>query len=195
MRKTHKPDVDRRKFLISACGVGIGAAAGASGMNRAWARGEMAETPGRMAMPMRPFGKTGVKVPILGMGGSMNLMDRQLFLAQALKMGVRYWDTADNYSGGRSEAGIGAYFEKYPQDRRHVFLVTKTSSATPEGLEEGLTGSLERLKTDYVDLFLVHALSRVDGEIDADTRRWAEQAKAEGRIRLFGFSTHRNMAA
>ena len=90
MPKPHKPDVDRRKFLINACGVGIGAAAGATGMNRAWARGEMVATPGRMTMPMRPFGKTGTKVPIRGMGGSLNLMDRQLFLAQALKMGVGY---------------------------------------------------------------------------------------------------------
>lgn len=195
MRTDKKPDVSRRKFLIKACGVGAGAVAGAAGLGRAWARGETPDDSGRSAMPLRPFGKTGVKVPILGLGGSMNLMDRQLLLAQTLKMGVRYWDTADNYSGGRSEAGIGEYFAKHPQDRRHVFLVTKTSSATPEGLEDGLNGSLKRLQTDYVDLYLVHALSRVDGEIDANTRRWVDQAKAAGRIRLFGLSTHRNMAA
>lgn len=195
MRKQHLPDKSRRKFLINAWGVGIGAAAGASGLNPAWARAETIETSGRSAIPMRAFGKTGVKVPILGLGGSLNLMDRQLLLAQAFKMGVRYWDTADNYSGGRSEAGIGEYFVKHPQDRQHVFLVTKTSSATPEGLEAGLIGSLEHLQTDYVDFFLVHALSRVEGEIDANTRRWVDQAKAAGRIRLFGFSTHRNMAA
>ncbi len=195
MRKHPKPDINRRKFLINACSAGIGAAAGASGLNRAWARGQAVEGSERPEIALRPFGNTGVKVPLLGLGGSLNLMDRQLLLAQAFKMGVRYWDTADNYSGGRSEAGIGEYFARHPQDRQHVFLVTKTSSATPEGLEEGLTGSLERLQTDYVDLFLVHALSRVEGEIDANTRKWVDQAKADGRIRLFGFSTHRNMAA
>ena len=195
MRKHDEPDKNRRKFLINACGVGIGAAAGASGLNHAWARAEKFETSDQSPIPLRPFGKTGIDVPILAFGGSLNLMDHQLLLAQAFKMGVRYWDTADNYSGGRSEAGIGDYFVKHPQDRQRVFLVTKTSSATPEGLEDGLTASLERLQTDYVDLFLVHALSRVEGEIDANTRRWVDQAKADGRIRLFGFSTHRNMAA
>jgi hypothetical protein len=194
MRKNNEPDKNRRKFLINACGVGIGAAAGASGLNRAWARAETVAASGPSAIPLRPFGKTGIDVPILGFGGSLNLMDRQLLLDQAFKMGVRYWDTADNYSGGRSEAGIGEYFGKHPEDRPHVFLVTKTSSATPQGLEDGLTGSLEQLQTDYVDLFLVHALARVQGEIDEDTRRWVDQAKADGRIRLFGFSTHRNMA-
>jgi hypothetical protein len=169
--------------------------AGTSGLNSAWAGKVAAERSGLSQIPLRPFGKTGVNVPILGLGGSLNLMNQQLLLEQALKMGVTYWDTADNYSGGRSEAGIGRYFSKHPEDRKRVFLVTKASSATPERMERSLAGSLERLKTDYVDLYLIHALSRVDDEIDEAARQWVEKAKADGRIRFFGFSTHSNMTA
>ena len=195
MSTTRKHDADRRQFLKTACGAGVGMVAGASGFNRAWAGKGAAERPDLSPMPQRPFGKTGVNVPILGLGGSLNLMDQQLLLGQALKMGVTYWDTADNYSGGRSEAGIGRYFAKHPQDRKRVFLVTKTSSVRPEGMTQSLMGSLERLKTDYVDLYLIHALSGVDGEMDQATRQWVAKAKADGRIRFFGFSTHSNMAS
>jgi predicted aldo/keto reductase-like oxidoreductase len=184
----------RREFIKKACGAGVGMAAGAAGLDRAWARADMADNAGPPAMPRRPFGKTGIEVPILALGGSQNLMNRQLLLAQALKMGVSYWDTSDNYSGGRSEAGIGAYFAKHPQDRARVFLVTKTSAGSPRGMDASLAESLGRLKTDYVDLFLLHGLSRVEGEVDAAVLKWADNAKADGRIRLFGFSTHRNMA-
>ena len=184
--------VDRRQFLRCTCGAGLAAAAGAAGLDKAWGAGDASDA---AVMPQRPLGKTGVNVPILALGGSLNLMNRQLLLAQALKMGVTYWDTANNYSGGRSEDGIGAYFAKHPEDRKRVFLVTKTSAGSPENIERSLAESLRRLKTDYVDLYLFHGLSRVEGEIDARILRWVEKVKAEGRIRFFGFSTHRNMAA
>ncbi len=185
----------RRDFLKKACGAGVGIASGVAGLDRAWAKAGKAADADPAAMPRRPFGKTGVQVPILGLGGSQNLMNRQLLLAQALKMGVSYWDTSDNYSGGRSEAGIGAYFAKRPEDREKVFLVTKTSSSSPRSMDASLRKSMERLKTDYVDLFFMHGLSRVEGEVDNAVREWVADAKADGRIRFFGFSTHRNMAA
>jgi predicted aldo/keto reductase-like oxidoreductase len=43
-----------------------------------------------------------------------------------------------------------------------------------------------------VDLFFIHSVDGID-EMDADKRRWGEKKKAEGKIRFFGFSTHRNM--
>ena len=52
--------------------------------------------------------------------------------------------------------------------------------------------SLERMQTDAVDLFFVHAV-RARPSMDADIRQWAEKAKSQGKIRLFGFSTHSNM--
>ena len=100
-------------------------------------------------------------------------------LKQAINWGVTYWDTAHSYGGGRSEKGIGKYFAKYPQDRQKIFLVTKSGAWSIKGMTRELDESLERMKTDYVDLFFVHAISSIS-EMDADTRAWADKAKAAG---------------
>lgn len=145
-------------------------------------------------VPQRKFGKTGVKVPILSVGGTLDLSSNRLMLRQAVKWGVTYWDTAHSYRWGKSEAGIGKYLDKYPQDRKKIFLVTKSGAWTKNGMTKDLTESLERMKTDYVDLFLVHGISGID-EMDRESKVWAEKRKSEGRIRFFGFSTHSNMEA
>jgi len=143
-------------------------------------------------VPRRAFGKTGIDVSILSLGGMFNIEANQLMLKQAIKWGVNYWDTAHIYNWGRSEKGIGKYFGKYPEDRQKVFLVTKSGAWTLKGMTTDLEESLERMQTDYVDLFFVHG---IDGAADLknDHMRWAEKAKAAGKIRFFGFSTHSNM--
>ena len=55
----------------------------------------------------RPFGKSGVDVSILCLGGAMNFMSNQLLLRQASRTGVTCWDSSRNYIGGKSEKGIG----------------------------------------------------------------------------------------
>ena len=71
-------------------------------------------------LPMRPFGKTGVDVPILALGGVLDMSDLLIF-RQAFKMGVTYWDTADGYGWGKNEKAIGKYFGKFPEDRKKCF--------------------------------------------------------------------------
>ncbi|MGA6927675.1 MAG: aldo/keto reductase, partial [Desulfosarcina sp.] len=110
----------------------------------------------------------------------------------AIRWGVTYWDTAHVYSGGRSEEGIGQYFQRYPLDREKIFLVTKSTARDPQGLSRDLAISLKRMSTDSIDLFFVHAV-RDAANLDSQIREWAKQQKAEGKIRLFGFSTHSNM--
>lgn len=141
-------------------------------------------------VPTRPFGKTGIEVPILSFGGSLHLP--QLMLRQAVLWGVTYWDTASSYMGGNSETRIGKYFSSFPQDRQKIFLVTKSHSLTIAGMSADLDESLRRMNTEYVDLFFVHSVGRID-EMDDAKRRWGEKKKSEGKIRLFGFSTHSNM--
>jgi predicted aldo/keto reductase-like oxidoreductase len=147
---------------------------------------------GTAKMPLRPFGNTGTKVPILSFGGSLDTSLSMLVLRQAFKWGVTYWDTANTYMGGRSERGFGKYFQKYPQDRQKIFLVTKTHAWTSRGMSGDLDLSLKRMKTDYIDLYFLHSVRRPD-QLDDDLQSWAEKKKADGRIRLFGFSTHSNM--
>jgi predicted aldo/keto reductase-like oxidoreductase len=145
-----------------------------------------------VVVPTRPFGKTGAQVSILGLGGMFDIPSNQLVLRQALKWGVTYWDTADCYEGGRSEKGIGSFFSKYPEARNKVFLVSKSDSRDPQGMTRLVDRSLEKMKTDYIDLYLLHGISSIDG-LDKSTRDWAQKAKAEGKIKFFGFSTHSNM--
>jgi hypothetical protein len=145
-------------------------------------------------MPTRSFGKSGIKVPILSFGGSLNTSMSPLLLRQAAKWGVTCWDTAHSYMGGKSEKGIGKYFTKFPEDRKNIFIVTKSHAWTLAGMTKDLNDSLERMQTDFIDLFFVHSVSDIS-ELDDDTRVWAEKAKAAGKIRLFGFSSHSNMAS
>ena len=175
----------RRAFLKAGCAAGAASAVSLKNFS-AFASDEA------VVVPTRPFGKTGIEVPILGFGTSLHVAFSQLLLKQAVKWGVTYWDTANTYMGGNSEKAIGKYFAKYPEDRKKVFLVTKSHAWTTRGLTRDLNLSLERMQTDYIDLYFTHGVWSVD-ELDAKTKRWAQKAKAEGKIRFFGFSTHSNM--
>lgn len=188
--------ISRRDFFKITGAAGAGSIVASMGkLASASDKSESEPEPFKTAtVPTRPFGKTGVNVSMLGLGGSQDLMSKQLLLRQSIKMGVTYWDTAYIYDGGNSEKALGNYFMKYSDDRKKVFLVTKTPSGVPDKMTRYLHTSLARLKTSYVDLFFIHQVSDVKDEIDKSTKAWAEKAKAGGKIRFFGFSTHRNMA-
>ena len=144
-------------------------------------------------VPLRTFGKTGVKVSSLALGGIFDISSNQLQLKQSLDWGVTYWDTASGYNGGKSETGIGMYFEKHPEVRKSVFLVTKASGAhSVDQMTQSLAQSLERMKTDYVDMFFLHGIPGTK-DLTPEVKAWAEKAKTDKKIRFFGFSTHSNM--
>jgi predicted aldo/keto reductase-like oxidoreductase len=145
-----------------------------------------------MQVPTRPFGKTGVNVPILGLGGDLGLQDMIVF-RQAFKMGVTYWDTADSYGWGNNEKAIGKYFSKFPDHRPQIFLVTKAATSKPKKLTDKLNQSLKRMNTTYINMYFIHYVSNVKKELTDEVKAWAEKAKAQGKIRFFGFSAHKNM--
>ncbi len=151
-----------------------------------------AATDKTLQVPQRTFGKTGIKVSILSLGSTVDISSNQLMLRQAVQWGATYWDTAHSYQWGKSEKGFGKYFGKYPQDRKKIFLVTKSGAWTKKGMTKDLNESLERMQTDYIDLFFVHGIDNIS-EMDRDTKVWAEKQKSAGKIRFFGFSTHSNM--
>ncbi|BBO84673.1 aldo/keto reductase [Desulfosarcina ovata] len=191
MKKTI-PSPSRRAFFKTAGAAGLGAALSPLvGKTKATAA-TPARAAGITAVPTRPFGRSGIQVPILSLGGMFDIPSNQTLLKQAIRWGVTYWDTAHVYSGGRSEAGIGQYFERYPQHREKIFLVTKSTGRSPRELSRDLDTSLRRMGTDHIDLFFVHAIRNAD-VMDNRLRAWADEQKAEGRIRLIGFSTHSNM--
>ncbi len=191
--KEKEPGISRRSFFKAAAAVGLGTAlAPLIGRN-----GTLSAAPASAAaltgLPTRPFGNSGIRVPILALGGMFDIVSSQTLLKQAIRWGVTYWDTAHEYSGGLSEKGIGRFFKDYPGEREKIFLVTKSTARTHQGRSDELATSLERMNTDRIDLFFVHGIRTLD-MMDEGMRTWAEEQKARGKIRLFGFSTHANMA-
>jgi uncharacterized protein len=181
----------RRQFLLGAGAAGVGTLL--AGRAAAHPQTAADDTPRKLSekVPVRTFGRSGRQVSILSLGGGFDIAASQLLVRQAVQWGVTCWDTAESYPSG-SETGIGKYFASYPEDREKIFLVTKSGQRSPDGLSSLLKQSLERMNTDYIDLYCIHSLVAV-GELDGNVRRWAEKAKAEKKIRLFGFSTHMNM--
>jgi len=182
----------RRQFIKTAGGAGLGSVLIPLSFLTQANGNASTEASEQMSVPTRPFGKTGANVSILSLGGVLGVND-QLMFRQALNMGVTYWDTADSYGRGKNEIAIGKYFAKYPIDRKKVFLVTKAGTSDPQKLTDKLNASLQKLNTSYIDLYFIHYVSDVRYELTQEVKAWAEKAKAQGKIRFFGFSAHKNM--
>jgi predicted aldo/keto reductase-like oxidoreductase len=184
--------LSRRDFIKAAGAAGLGSALGPLSSLTAAHASTSTKVPEQMVVPTRPFGKTGVDVSILSLGGVLKDTD-QLVFRQAFKSGITYWDTADSYGWGSNEKAIGNYFAKFPGDREKVFLVTKTASSNVQELSDKLNTSLQRMNTSYIDMYFIHYVSDASKELTSEVKAWAESAKSKGTIRLFGFSAHKNM--
>lgn len=108
------------------------------------------------------------------------------FLETVLERGVTFWDTAESYG---SHPHVAAAFRRI--DRSRVVLQTKTTEPTYEKAAERIEAALADLGTDYLDVILLHG---VNGPRDLKNREGALQAmleaKAAGKVRVVGCSTH-----
>ncbi|MGD9051562.1 MAG: aldo/keto reductase, partial [Desulfobacterales bacterium] len=186
------PKSNRRDFFKKAAAIGLGATIGgfSSGLRPRMAEAQM--TLPDEPVPVRPFGRSGVNVSALSMGGMYDILNNRLMLAKALEWGINYWDTAEGYGGGRSEAGVGRWLSRNPATRKQIFLVTKLSRRRGDDFTPRLEKSLKRLHTDYVDLLFVHGIRGID-DMAPWLESWSKDMKKAGKIKLFGFSTHTNM--
>ncbi len=149
-------------------------------------------------MEMRPFGKTGARLPILSLG-CQRLVDGEgcdedqavQILNTALARGIRYFDTAWVYSGGQSEERVGLVARGR---RKEMWIATKALDPTRDGARRQLEESLRRLQTDHVDewrLHNVYDMARLDavtgkgGSLEAAT-----EAQDEGLVRFISISGH-----
>jgi aryl-alcohol dehydrogenase-like predicted oxidoreductase len=151
-------------------------------------------------LPLRKLGRTGEAVTMLGIGGYhvgwTSERDAEEIIEAALEGGIRFFDTAESYQDGESERRYGKYL--VPRHRDKVFLMTKTQSRNAKTAREHLEGSLRRLKTDYLDLWQVHALrdpADVDRRLDNEVLEVVLKAREEGKVRYTGFTGHRNPEA
>ena len=149
---------------------------------------------------MRPLGKTGEQVSILGLGGwhlGLPPTDRAAtrLVHAAIDAGVTFLDNAWDYNDGVSEERMG----KAIADRRdRVFLMTKvcTHGRDAKVAMRQLEDSLRRLRTDHLDLWQIHEVV-FDDEPDKHFANGGvvealDQARAQGKVRYVGFTGHKS---
>ncbi|MCZ6465268.1 MAG: aldo/keto reductase [Proteobacteria bacterium] len=146
------------------------------------------------------MGRTGLVVSEVCMGamtfgGEADEAESGKIVARCLDAGVNFFDTADVYTGGRSEKILG----KLLRERRdEVVLATKVFNATGSGpndmglsrkhIVQACEASLRRLGTDYVDLYQTHA---DDAWTPLDeTMAALDQLVSDGKVRYLGASNH-----
>jgi len=136
----------------------------------------------------RPFGWTGVPVPVIGQGTwNLERADRAEAVAalrRGLDAGMTHVDTAEMYGAGRVEELVG---EAIAGRRDEVFLVSKVlpEHASFAGVLAACEASLRRLATDRLDLYLLHWASRHQIE---QTIAGFERLVRDGKIRHYGVS-------
>ncbi len=183
---TKKTDLTRRE-LLKIVGAGSGAALSLAGLpGTGHAKGAPASLP---QVPRRVLGKTKKTVPILLFGGAMKLDPRfDPKLAEALRFGVDYFDAADCYGGGTCEGAVG-HFHTRAKIRDKIWITSKSDEHEPEGFEATLKTSLKKLKTNYVDMYYLHAL-KDPSSLNNKLLKLVERLKKEGKMKFFGFSCH-----
>lgn len=175
----------RRVFVSTAAsGASLSAAPAKSGKPKAG------------GIPMKEFGKTGVKVTVIAQGGARmdlhpNVAAAADHVRRMYELGLNFFDCAHSYWDGKAEEAYGIGLAGV---RRNVFLTTKSSKRSRQEAEAELDLSLKRLKTDHVDLWQMHGLQNTQeiekifgpgGAIEA-----FEAAKKAGKCRFIGFTGH-----
>ncbi len=154
-------------------------------------------------MNKRPFGNTGMLVSEIGLGAwqlanpDWGLSDKNEALqivAKSLDAGCNFFDSAPAYGKGVSEELLGTALKGA---RKDVIICTKVGHSPEwvtdfdaENIRPTLEGSLRRLQTNYVDIFLLHNPPRemMDGRQYPRQYEELEKLKAEGKIREYGIS-------
>jgi diketogulonate reductase-like aldo/keto reductase len=142
-------------------------------------------------MDLRAFGRTGVVVPVVGqgtwhMGESPRERKREVAaLSLGLDLGLTHIDTAEMYGNGGAEEVVADAIRG--RRRADLFLVSKVlpQNASYRGTIRAAEQSLRRLRTDYLDLYLLHWPGK---HPIADTMGAMESLVAAGKIRLLGVS-------
>ena len=154
----------------------------------------------------------GHKVSLLGFGAMrlpqetpgdfrspVNKEEAIALIRKAYESGINYFDTAYVYGGGDSEKVLGEALSIYPRDT--YFIATKFPGLHPpvggwtmEAVKATFEEQLERLQTDYVDLYMLHGLMESDYHYYSDPAvplaDYFYEQKQAGRIRHYGFSSH-----
>lgn len=150
---------------------------------------------------MNRLGKSDIYISELTLGCmslNVNQSDSAKIINLALDRGINHLDTADLYQFGKNEKMIGEIIKERRQD---IILTTKVGNhfnsntkswfwdPSKEYIYQAVDASLQRLQTDYIDLYLLHG-GTIDDPID-ETIEAFEQLKSSGKIRAYGISSIR----
>ena len=135
------------------------------------------------------LGRTGITVPQNGFGAlpiqRISQEDAVMLLRKAYEGGIRFFDTARAYSDSEEKLGVA-----FAGMRDKVFISTKTMAETAEKFRSDLETSLEKLQTDYIDIYQLHCAARCYGEGD-ELYEALKEAKKQGKIRHIGITAHK----
>ncbi|MCU0235579.1 MAG: aldo/keto reductase [Acidobacteria bacterium] len=152
-------------------------------------------------LAMKDLGKTGMRVTALGLGASRTL--EPALIQAAVERGIRFIDTGRSYMNGKNEEMLGRALQGKRQQVRiqSKIKLPKGLSGTLPGkevaarLEMQLDQSLKALQTDWLDVMLLHGIEEESILEQNDIQDFFRRAKAAGKIRACGFSTHKNHVA
>jgi predicted aldo/keto reductase-like oxidoreductase len=148
-------------------------------------------------LPKRLLGKTGETVSIIGLGGEGLLRtygrakEATSLIHRAIDLGITYFESARAYAGSESYYGIAL-----GERRKDIFLAGKSHDRTLDGASSHLETTLKNMKTDFLDLWMVHDVRTIK-DIDLifgqqGAIRAFESAKRNKLIKWIGISGHRN---
>ncbi|MBN2314408.1 MAG: aldo/keto reductase [Sedimentisphaerales bacterium] len=186
-------DMDRRKFITAAT-----AGAGLLALN---AKTLEAQTPRTSTMPLRPLGKMGWMISIVGFGaGSRYLTQKNLDVAErmihrAVELGINYFDTGFSYMTGdvrESHLRYGRFLT--PNYRDRIYLSSKLHARDAETAKRDFEQTLIDLKTDHLDVLHFHGVAsseKIDKILAKDGALSVyRKLKEEGSIRAIGVTGH-----
>ena len=136
------------------------------------------------------LGRTGHEISDISFGSSSLRPGQENLVHMAMDRGINYFDTAESYTKGQSETVIGAALKG---KRDKVVITSKIGTDADTRADEmmvRLEGSLRRLQTDYVDIYMNHAVNEIDVVANPEWHTFAAKAKEQGKIRFSGISGH-----
>lgn len=178
----HTDFIPRRDFIRKGAFAGLGA--GLLPFARA------AESAQNRVRRYVTLGTTDIKMSDISFGSSRLGSDEEDLVLHALDSGINYFDTAESYSWGESETTIGRALKG---KRDKVYIASKThagASDKKESMMRSLEQSLQKLQTDYVDVYFNHAVNDVERMSNPEWSEFVALAKKQGKIRYSGMSGH-----
>ena len=188
--------MQRRDFLAT-----IAATGALSVLDPAYLTAKEALTAGKASeqpVPRQRYGRHNDELSIIGFGGitvmDVTPKDAASFVAEAVDRGINYFDVAPTY--GNAQERLGPALKPY---RQQCFLACKTTQRDAAGSAKELEQSLRILQTDHVDLYQLHALTKVE-DVEkvfgpGGAMETFPKAKKDGKVRYIGFSAHSEEAA